>query len=969
MVTAAGARPTSAPTAVVLRAAARTPRQLAELLRADDTSLLAAAAESGQLGEGPCRISVVGPTAARLSLARAVTDRAASGTGPTAWRGPRGVWFTAREPLAARPGSVAFVFPGLEAGARPPRADHDDRADGADREDREDQEDDPTTSGLSRHGRAVLAEARLLTAGLAGAGVRPDAVVGQSVGEWSAATCAGLWSADQFDQELARWLPEDLPHPEVDYAVLGCGAQRAREVIGPTGGDLVLSHDNSPRQVVLCGPADEVADVVGRARRAGIIAQVLDFRSGFHTPMFRPFLAPFGRLAEGLVIRRPQVPVWSSTTGRPYPDRPEEVRDLFLRNLVQPVLFRRTVERMYDAGLRAFVQVGHGRSASLIGDVLGEREHLAVPVVDGADADVQILRAAGALWVEGFDTRSAPDGTVTVGMVADRADEIVHHRGTHHHDAGSSSRLVAFSTASQPWLADHTFFRQPPGWPDEGDRRPIVPGATLVGLMRQWAEEAAPGRRAVAIRDVELRRWICAAPPVEIPVTVTPVRVDALAVEIGGYATGTVELADGYPPAPHLPAPDLPAPDLPAPDLPAPEPRHPHPPIGASRIYQERALFHGPAFQGLDELLQVDECSARAVIVVPPAPGALLDNLGHLIGAWLFCRPGESTVAFPVSIERLEFFGPEPQVGQRVEARTRIRKVSPSVVVADGELACGGVVAVRVRGWQERRMLVDPGVQPAYRFIEHHTQAQRRAGGWMLVADRWPTVAARDLIVGGYLGAQERRRYEELAPRARRAHVLGRVAVKDAVRELLWSQGWGPLFPAQIAVTNDPDGRPRVRGMHGLALPPLNVSLSHSGGAAVAVCRPSGQDVGIDVEQVVPRQPGVLDLALTDRERHLLAELVEGSGEPEPRWFTRFWAAKEAVGKAEGTGLCGRPRDFEVLSATASTLHVRAPGRVHRVRCTRLGDPVPPQHRPDGAPPGQQERSYVVAWTTQQQEG
>ncbi|MEU1341169.1 4'-phosphopantetheinyl transferase superfamily protein, partial [Streptomyces sp. NPDC005827] len=71
-------------------------------------------------------------------------------------------------------------------------------------------------------------------------------------------------------------------------------------------------------------------------------------------------------------------------------------------------------------------------------------------------------------------------------------------------------------------------------------------------------------------------------------------------------------------------------------------------------------------------------------------------------------------------------------------------------------------------------------------------------------------------------------------------------------------------------------------------------------------------------------------------------------------WFTRFWAAKEAVAKAEGSGFGGRPRDFRVREAAADRLVVS--GRLadaYPVRCERTTNP-------DGLP----ERDYVVAWTT-----
>jgi phosphopantetheinyl transferase len=78
-------------------------------------------------------------------------------------------------------------------------------------------------------------------------------------------------------------------------------------------------------------------------------------------------------------------------------------------------------------------------------------------------------------------------------------------------------------------------------------------------------------------------------------------------------------------------------------------------------------------------------------------------------------------------------------------------------------------------------------------------------------------------------------------------------------------------------------------------------------------------------------------------------------------WFTRFWTAKEAVSKAEGTGLGGRPQRFEVINATPTELKVRvqpeessdAYAGIYGVRWEQLSDCE-----------DQRDRHYIVAWTT-----
>jgi phosphopantetheinyl transferase (holo-ACP synthase) len=58
--------------------------------------------------------------------------------------------------------------------------------------------------------------------------------------------------------------------------------------------------------------------------------------------------------------------------------------------------------------------------------------------------------------------------------------------------------------------------------------------------------------------------------------------------------------------------------------------------------------------------------------------------------------------------------------------------------------------------------------------------------------------------------------------------------------------------------------------------------------------------------------------------------------EDHDEWLTRAWAAKEAVGKAEGSGLAGRPKDFAITACGPDGIVVR--GRT--VGTERIGDIV-----------------------------
>nr|WP_307059127.1 polyketide synthase [Streptomyces achromogenes] len=528
-----------------------------------------------------------------------------------------------------------------------------------------------------------------------------------------------------------------------------------------------------------------------------------------------------------------------------------------------------------------------------------------------------------------------------------------HHRITpapHHPVAAPGRTTVRVSTDAMPYLLDHCFFPQRPGWPDLADRWPVVPATTIVQHIMDAAADAARAADAgravpVAVHGARFEEWLTAAPAVDVPITLTPEGADRVTVSFGPRARATVELAGTHPAPPPAPWPARPGPER--------TPDH-----TAAQLYDERWMFHGPAFRGVTELTAIGDRHVRGVITTPAAPGALLDNVGQILGYWIMATLSERTVVFPVGMREMRFHGPHPTPGTRVGCLVRITSLTDAFLEADVQLTVDGTVWAELRGWQDRRFDNDPSTRPVERFPERHTLSETRPGGWQLLHERWPDLASRELIMRNSLGGAERAQYAEHAPRGRRQWLLGRIAAKDAVRQWLWDHGEGPVFPAELRVRNDAAGRPYVTGEHGRPLPPLDVSLAHCAEAGVAIVRPHrpGPGPGIDVEEVVERTPQTLATALGTDELALLGALSAAGGGSEALWFTRFWAAKEAVAKAEGTGFGGRPRDFRILDATPAGDRLTVAGRLERAYTVHCA--------PAANPPRLPERAYTVAWTT-----
>ncbi len=365
-----------------------------ELARSD-TELLARDDSLAPPTTGPVRLAMVAPDARRLELARRVVAQGKAGSGR------RDLWL-ATAPLlgmttdGASAGGRAFLSPGLEESFAP-RVDDVAAHFGL----------PPvrTTAGaglLGRRGLELAAVGRVLDAGLQALDIRPDAVAGHSIGEWSALIAAGAAPFEEF-ADSTRAFDAGPGVPDLVFAVLGCGAQAAVEAIGELP-DVVLSHDNCPHQSIICGEQSQVAEVLGRLRVDGVTGSVLPFRSGFHTPYLEPYLGPTREFVSGLTLRRAQVPLWSATTVERYPEDPDEVRRLLLRNLVEPVRFGPLIRRLHESGIRVFVQVGTGSLPGFVEDTLESvgTAHLALSAnVPRRSGLQQLRRVAAALWTVG----------------------------------------------------------------------------------------------------------------------------------------------------------------------------------------------------------------------------------------------------------------------------------------------------------------------------------------------------------------------------------------------------------------------------------------------------------------------------------------------------------------------------------------------------------------------------------------
>jgi [acyl-carrier-protein] S-malonyltransferase len=200
------------------------------------------------------------------------------------------------------------------------------------------------------------------------AALKPDVTAGLSMGEYTALYAAGLISFE--DALVLVKLRGQAMQAAADatsggmVAIIGLDEEKTRALCAEAGQGELLEpvNFNCPGQIAISGAKSACQRAEQLAEKYGAMKAVrLEVAGAFHTAMMSPAAKALGDALAKTKIAEPTNIRTIANINAEYYTSAEQIRDGLKRQLTQPILWQKCVERLLADGVETFYEIGPGK--------------------------------------------------------------------------------------------------------------------------------------------------------------------------------------------------------------------------------------------------------------------------------------------------------------------------------------------------------------------------------------------------------------------------------------------------------------------------------------------------------------------------------------------------------------------------------------------------------------------------------
>ena len=251
---------------------------------------------------------------------------------------------------------------------------------------------------------------------LAKLGLEAGFMIGHSLGEITALAASGKVQFPDALQLVGErgYAFHDARLPDTGKMISIMGTlDQATELVRESGLDIVIANINGLQQIIAAGASDEIEQFARFLDGKKVQSKILPVSHAFHSPLIKPVAEEFYKKIKRTPFHKSPVKVIMNHTGQYYPNSPrtlERIPELLRDQILNPVNFVRSVQKLYEDGVRLFVEIGPGSILSnVVREILADRKISVATSNQKKTDDLQSLLALWAnLFAEGVSLEQLP---------------------------------------------------------------------------------------------------------------------------------------------------------------------------------------------------------------------------------------------------------------------------------------------------------------------------------------------------------------------------------------------------------------------------------------------------------------------------------------------------------------------------------------------------------------------------------